>query len=118
MPGVELADGERYTAQAAGRNHGGHAASIGQAGVEDGARFRDVVAETAGNVLDGDHQSAVADRDSVSPFEKAILLEKDAVAAIDHDFADRVVDDEVFDRFEEGKNCFESVHHSAPSASC
>src|SRR5579863_224596 len=52
----QLADGERNAVDAAGRKDGSHAAAVREAGVEDGAGFRNVVAETTGDVLDGDKE--------------------------------------------------------------
>ena len=45
-------------------------------------------------------------------------FKKDAVGTVDHDLADGVIEDEMFDRFEKWKNGFKPVHQSAPSSSC
>src|ERR1700730_2896068 len=45
VAGVELANRERHAGEAARRDHRGDAAAIGEARVENGLRFRDVVAQ-------------------------------------------------------------------------
>ena len=42
-------------------------------------------------------------------FEKPASLNENAVGAVHHDFADRVVENQVFDGFQERENDFESV---------
>src|SRR5262245_59666712 len=96
MSRVELANRERYADQTAGRNDGCDPTSVGQPRVEDRLRFRDVVAETPRNVLDCNHQSLVAEGDVLYLPKEPILLDEYVVGAIHHDFADRIVEDEVF----------------------
>src|SRR6516162_9337220 len=76
MPGVELADSQRYAIQAAGWNDCGNPASIRQSRVEDRSGFRNVVAQAASNVLHCYHQRFLAYRDTPDLFDKASLLYK------------------------------------------
>src|SRR5262249_1500277 len=100
------------------RNDRGNPASVGQARIEDGLRFRDVVAEPSRDVFDSDKQRAVAKRHACDLLNEARLFNKHLVWPIDHDFADGFVEDEVLDRFEERKDGFKAVHQSSPAASC
>ena len=88
MPGIELADRERYAAKTARRDHGCDAAAIGQARVENRFRFRDVVPKTPGNVLDGDHERPLAQRHARHLLQEALLFDEYMVGPIDHDLAD------------------------------
>ena len=53
-PRLKLADRQRRAAEAARREDGGHARAVRQARVEDRLLLGDVVAQRAGDVLDGD----------------------------------------------------------------
>src|SRR5208283_3790066 len=110
MACIELANRERDAVQAAGWNDNGDAGASGEPGIEDRVGFRDVAAEPAGNVFDRDHERSFAKRNFRYRLEVPALLDKHRVGAIDHDFADRVVEDEVLDGFQKRKDGFKSIH--------
>jgi len=69
------------------------------------------------NILDRDHQGFLAQMDALHRLDESRLFNEDVVRAVDHDLADRVIENQVFDRFEKREDGFKSVHHSSPSAS-
>ena len=83
-----------------------------------GLDFRNVVSQTPRDVLHGDRQRALAQGYSWHLLDIAVAFDEHAVGAIDHDLADRLVENEVFDGLQKRKDHFESVLHKAPSSSC
>lgn len=75
--GIEFADGERDSLNAARRQDGGYAAAVRQPGVEDGFFLGDVIAEGAGDVLNGNPELVGRDSHPSDFFENAMLLDKD-----------------------------------------
>src|SRR5208337_4886587 len=110
MTSIELANSERDSIQAAGWNDNGHAAAIGEPGIENRVGFRDVAAKPAGNIFDRDHERSFAQRNFPYRLEVPALLDEHRVGAIDHDLADRVVEDEVLDGFQKREYGFKSIH--------
>jgi len=49
--------------------------------------------------------------------DESLFFNEDAVGPVDHDLADCVVENQVFDRLEKRKYGFKSIHYSSPSAS-
>ena len=99
MTAVEFANRQRDAAQTAWRDHRGDPAAVRQSRIEDGLRFRDVVAQATGNILDRDQEGSFPKRNTVDRFKESLLLDKHAVRAIDHDFADGVVKEQMLDWF-------------------
>ncbi len=117
VPGVEFSDCQSDAIHAARRNDGSNTAPVREPRIEDGFRFRDVVAQSPRNILNRDHQGFLAQMDTLHGFDESILFNKDAVGAVDHDLTDRGVEKQVLDGFEKREYGFESIHYSSPSAS-
>src|SRR5260370_23913527 len=115
---VELADRERHAAETARRDHRCYSAAIGQPRVKNGLRFGDVVAETASDILHGDHKRFLSDGDARHVLKEALVFDEHAVGTIHHHLADRIIENEVLDRLEKRQGPLETVRHRAPSASC
>src|ERR1700733_7939882 len=111
VPVIKLTDCQGDAVQAARRDDGGNTAAIREPRIEDRLRLRDVVPQTAGDVLYGDHERFLPKRQPGDFLNKSILLDEYVTRTIHHDFADRVVQDEVLDRFQEREDHFESVCH-------
>ena len=109
-PGRELADGERDASQAARRDDGGDAAAIREARIENGLCLRDVIAQTPRDILHGDHERLLPERDAFDLLQEAALFDEHLVGTVDHDFADRVVENQVLDGLEERQDHLESAH--------
>src|SRR5438309_10257620 len=85
---VEFADGERHPSETARRDHRGDPASIGQPRVENGLRFRDVVAQTPGDILHSDHQGTLPEGHTWYLLQEALLFDKHSVGTVHHHLAD------------------------------
>src|SRR5260370_16004004 len=118
MTCVELADCERHSSQTTRWNDGSDAATIGQPRVEDGFRFGDVIPQTPRDIFHGDHKRPLTQGHTGNLLKESLFLDKHTVGAIDHDLADRIVEDQVFDGLQKRQDHFESVHHKTPYASC
>ena len=117
MTGVELADRERHAGETARRYHCGDPAAIGQARVENGLRFGDVVTKTPGDILHGDHKGSLAERHARHLLKEALSFDEHAVGAVHHHLADRVIQNEVLYRLQKRQDHFKTVHQSFPFAS-
>ena len=106
VAGIELADGQRHAAETARRDHGRDAAAIGQSRVENRFRFRNVVSKTPGNVLDCDHERSLPEGHARDLLKEALFFDENPVGAVHHDFADRVVENQVLDGFQETAESF------------
>src|SRR5580700_4845742 len=118
IPGVELTDGQSDAAQTARRNDHRNATAIGQSRIENGFRLRDIVAQATRDILDGDHQGPVAEGYTRNTLQKTVSFDEHMLGAIHHHFADRLIENQVFDRFQKRQDHFESVHHRAPRVNC
>src|SRR5580704_17768809 len=110
VAGVEFADCERHSSQTTRWNDGGDTAAIGQARVEDGFRFGDVVSETARDILHGDHKRPLAQGHAGNLLKESLFFDKHTVGSIDHNLADRIVENQVLDGLQKWQDHFESVH--------
>ena len=55
--------------------------------------------------------------DALHRLDESRLFNEDVVRAVDHDLADRVIENEVLDGLEKRQDGFKSIHYSSPSAS-
>src|SRR6266576_6896204 len=72
--------------------------------------------QAPGDILHGDHQGFLAEIHTLNRLDESGPF-KDAVRTVDHDLADRVIEDQMLDRLEKRQDGFKSVHYSSPSAS-
>ena len=110
VAGVELANREGHAGETARRDHRGDTAAIGQSRVENRLRFRDIVAQSPGDILDGDHERSFAERHPWHLLQEALFFNEYPVRSIHHHFADGVIENQVLDGLQERQNHFESVH--------
>src|ERR1700689_2723800 len=110
VTGVELADGERHAAQTARRDDCRDPTTIGQARVENGLRFGNVVTKTPGDILDGDHKGSLADGNARHVLKEALFFDEYAVGTVHHDLADRMVENEGLDGLQKRQDHFQYVH--------
>jgi hypothetical protein len=96
---IELSNGQCHAVDAAGWNYGGDPASVREPGIENGRRVGDVASKAPRDIFDGYHQGFLPEMDIRNRFDKARLFDKNVVWSVDHDFANRVVANQMFDRF-------------------
>src|SRR5260370_29962939 len=85
MPGVELANRKRHAIHATRWNDRSHAAPVREPRIEDGFRFRNVVAQSPRNILNRDHQGFLPQMDALHGLDESRLFNEDVVRAVDHD---------------------------------
>lgn len=98
--GIELADGEGNSMNAAWGQDGCDAAAIRQSRIEDGFFLRDVVAECAGDVLHGHAQLIGGNGDALDLFHDTLLFYKYVRGRVEHDLADLGIENEALNRSE------------------
>jgi GTP cyclohydrolase FolE2 len=72
--------------------------------------FRDVIAQPACDVFHRDQKRPLAESHVGNSLKEALSFDEDVVRSIDHDFADRLIENQVLDGLKEGQNHFESIH--------
>src|SRR6266446_4994724 len=107
---IELSNRQSDTVDAAGWNYGGNAAAIRQPRVEDGLRFRNIVAQASCYVFDSHDERFGRQFHTRNGLNVSGLFNEDPLGAVHHDFADIRVQDEMLDRTKKRENQLESVH--------
>ena len=97
LRGIEFADGQGDSMNAARRQDGGNAAAVRQTGIKDWFFFRDVIAQRAGDVLYGHAQLVDGNGDARNLFHDTLLFNEDICGRIEHDLADFWIENEILD---------------------
>ena len=96
-----------------GRNHGGHAATIGQTQVQDGRIGIQFLAKAIGNHFKASLQCAIVKSNFRQLPQPSLLLHPYGAIGIDHDLRNGLADEEVFNRFQKRDDDLEA--HSCAS---
>ena len=75
-----------------------HTGAVGETGVDHGVGFVDAAADLAHDLVDDAPEVGLVDELHVGRYELARPLHVDAVRAVDHDFGDAVVAQQLVDR--------------------
>ena len=99
-PFREFPDRDGGAGERKGRDYGIDAGAVGEAGVDVGLRFVDAPAEGGDYALNHGHDAGVVGELQVGELEAAVAFHVDAAGAVDHDFRDSLVGQEVLERAE------------------
>ena len=86
--GGELADGQRRAVDRQRRDHGVHAAAVGEAGVHHRARLVHATADPGHDLVDGAPQVRLVTELGVGLRQPTLLLQPDGVETVDHHLGD------------------------------